>query len=56
MGVAGASGSGKTSIATLLAARLAGRKVVGISSDNYYKSVPPGNDPADWNFDHPSTC
>ena len=53
IGVAGASGSGKTSIATLLASRLEKMTVVSISSDNYYRSVPPGVNPVDYNFDHP---
>lgn len=39
VGVAGASGSGKTSIAELIAARLKGGHVLSISSDNYYKCV-----------------
>lgn len=37
VGFAGASGSGKTSIAELLAAKLSGGNVVSISCDNYYK-------------------
>lgn len=55
VGVAGASGSGKTSIAELIAARLRGGHVLSISSDNYYKTLPPGTDPAQYNFDHPSS-
>jgi hypothetical protein len=39
VGVAGGSGSGKTSIAELIAARLHGGRVLSISSDNYYKCV-----------------
>lgn len=54
VGVAGGSGSGKTSIASLIAARLAGREVVSISSDNYYITLPPGTDASEYNFDHPS--
>lgn len=38
--VAGASGSGKTSIATLLQKRLKNIRVVSISSDEYYKPLP----------------
>jgi Phosphoribulokinase / Uridine kinase family len=55
VGVAGASGSGKTSIAELIAARLHGGCVLSISSDNYYKTLPPGTDPSNYNFDHPSS-
>lgn len=54
IGVAGASGSGKTSIAELIAARLTGQRVLSISSDNYYKSLGPGVESGDYNFDHPA--
>ena len=39
VGIAGASGSGKTSIAELISARIYGGAVVSISCDNYYRSV-----------------
>jgi uridine kinase len=58
--VAGASGSGKTSIATLIQASLAASartsaiRVRGISCDAYYKGLPPGVNPAVYNWDHPS--
>lgn len=55
VGVAGASGSGKTSIAELIAGRLEGPRVVSISSDSYYKTLPPGTDSAHYNFDHPQS-
>lgn len=55
IGVAGASGSGKTSIAELIAARLHGQSVLSISSDNYYISLKPDEDPTEHNFDHPSS-
>jgi len=49
VGVAGGSGSGKTSIASLIAARLGGNvNVVSISSDNYYKGLERGADGACW--------
>jgi len=48
------SGSGKTSIASLIAARLEGRNVVSISSDNYYITIAPGTNVEDYNFDHPA--
>lgn len=52
--VAGASGSGKTSIATLLQKRLQNIRVISISSDEYYKTLSPDTDPANYNFDHPA--
>jgi len=52
--VAGASGSGKTSIAELIAARLHGGRVLSISSDNYYRPLN-GADASNYNFDHPSS-
>jgi hypothetical protein len=76
VGVGGASGSGKTSIAELIGARLSDEIVVSIvrpysglcnvsimypfvsslqSSDNYYLSLPPGTNPAHYNFDHPQS-
>ena len=48
VGVAGASGSGKTSIASLIAARLdLSQSVVAISCDNYYRSIPADVDPTE---------
>lgn len=56
IGVTGASGSGKTSISTLLASHMGpSANVVAISSDSYYKSMPHGMNPMDYNFDHPSS-
>jgi len=55
VGVAGASGSGKTCIASLIEQRLVGVRVVSISSDNYYKGLKPGTNPAEVNFDHPES-
>lgn len=55
VGVAGGSGSGKTSIASLIAARLgSGCHVESISSDNYYIGLEPGVDAAAHNWDHPA--
>lgn len=60
VGVAGGSGSGKTSIATLIAAQLDKRakgrsiRVTAISCDSYYKGLPPGAIAAEHNWDHPS--
>ena len=53
VGVAGASGSGKTCVAQLIEARLQGVRVVSISSDSYYKGLLPGRDAAEHNWDHP---
>jgi uridine kinase len=53
VGVAGASGSGKTSIATIIAERLAPTRVASISCDSYYKSLTHDSEPGNYNFDHP---
>lgn len=53
VGVAGASGSGKTSISQLIEQRLTGPVVVSISCDNYYKSLGHDVDSTNYNFDHP---
>lgn len=53
VGVAGASGSGKTCIASLIAERLP-LKVVSISSDNYYFGIPAGVDASQFNWDAPA--
>jgi hypothetical protein len=47
IGVAGASGSGKTSIAELIAERLSDQVVLSISSDNYYKTLGPDVNPGE---------
>jgi uridine kinase len=60
VGVAGASGSGKTSIATLIqaalggSARTAGIRVRSVSCDSYYLGLPPGVDASLYNWDHPA--
>ena len=54
VGVAGASGSGKTCIAQLIEQRLGGAvRVVSVSSDAYYRGLQPGLNAADHNWDHP---
>jgi hypothetical protein len=53
VGVAGASGSGKTCIAELLVKQLPGVRCVSISSDSYYKGLAPGISASDNNWDHP---
>lgn len=54
VGVAGASGSGKTSLAEAAAAQLAGA-VLAISCDSYYKPLPDGANAAEHNFDDPAS-
>jgi len=51
--VGGASGSGKTTIAMELQKHLPHHKVESISQDSYYRTLPPGTDAANYNFDHP---
>lgn len=53
VGVGGASGSGKTSIATLIQQAVPLTRVESISCDNYYKPLPPGTPAETYNFDHP---
>lgn len=55
VGVAGGSGSGKTSIANLIAARLRDTHVVSISSDNYYIPLEKGAKAEEHNWDHPTS-
>lgn len=52
IGIVGASGSGKTTVAKELA-ELAGN-VSLMSQDNYYLNLPDGVDSNHWNFDDPS--
>jgi uridine kinase len=52
IGIVGASGSGKTSVAKELA-ELAGNASL-MSQDNYYISLPDDVDAKDWNFDNPA--
>ena len=54
VGVAGASGSGKTCVAQLIEEQLAaGVRVVSISSDSYYLGLSPGAEASENNWDHP---
>lgn len=52
IGIVGASGSGKTTVAKELA-ELAGNASL-MSQDNYYRSLPDGVDSKHWNFDDPA--
>jgi len=53
IGIVGASGSGKTTVARELA-ELAGNASL-MSQDNYYISLPDGVDSKEWNFDDPAS-
>lgn len=52
VGIAGGSGSGKTTAAALVSRRLGARCLV-VEHDRYYRPLPRGVDPARFNFDHP---
>eukprot|EP01029_Cantina_marsupialis_P029114 TRINITY_DN779817_c0_g1_i1.p1 TRINITY_DN779817_c0_g1~~TRINITY_DN779817_c0_g1_i1.p1 ORF type:complete len:294 (-),score=70.42 TRINITY_DN779817_c0_g1_i1:189-1070(-) len=53
IGVAGASGSGKTTVCDKLLSQLPAKRICIISIDNYYKSLPEGTNAAEYNFDDP---
>eukprot|EP01029_Cantina_marsupialis_P031811 TRINITY_DN9261_c0_g1_i1.p1 TRINITY_DN9261_c0_g1~~TRINITY_DN9261_c0_g1_i1.p1 ORF type:complete len:255 (+),score=57.87 TRINITY_DN9261_c0_g1_i1:123-887(+) len=52
IGVAGASGSGKTTVCGKLLSQLPAKRICIISIDNYYFGCDPDED-SDYNFDHP---
>lgn len=52
IGMVGASGSGKTTVAKELTERAGNASL--ISQDNYYSSLPDGVDSNHWNFDDPA--
>ncbi|MCC7299691.1 MAG: AAA family ATPase [Verrucomicrobia bacterium] len=52
IGIVGASGSGKTTVAKELAKRSGNASLM--SQDNYYISLPDNVDSKDWNFDDPA--
>lgn len=58
VGVAGASGSGKTSLGGLIARALhamhTDARCADISMDSFYRGLPPGTDAATHNFDEPA--
>ena len=54
IGVAGASASGKTEFCEIVARSVTGKTVAVISLDCFYKGIPQGIDPHNYNFDHPS--
>ena len=55
IGIAGGSGSGKTTVVRSITKRLKGKKVVVIPQDSYYKDVGdlPEEEKRVYNFDHP---
>ena len=55
VGVAGGSGSGKTTVARAVHGRLGPERAVLVAQDSYYRVVqwPSGGAPAGHNFDHP---
>lgn len=55
IGIAGGSGSGKTTVVRSITRRLKGKKVVVIPQDSYYKDVGdlPEEEKRVYNFDHP---
>lgn len=55
IGIAGGSGSGKTTVVHSITKRLKGKKVVVIPQDSYYKDVGdlPEEEKRVYNFDHP---
>jgi uridine kinase len=54
IGVGGASGSGKTSVSSILKAQLPMLKVAAISGDSYYKPLGHDVDASNYNFDTPA--
>jgi uridine kinase len=57
IGIAGGTGSGKTTVTKKILKRLDTSKISLFSHDNYYKDVSEfsGEDPAQINFDHPNS-
>eukprot|EP00040_Diaphanoeca_grandis_P004969 m.30796 g.30796 ORF g.30796 m.30796 type:complete len:260 (-) comp16345_c0_seq1:46-825(-) len=57
IGVAGGTGSGKTTVCDILKAKTNPsndlKRLVVLSQDQFYKDLPDGESPADYNFDHP---
>lgn len=54
IGIAGASSSGKTTLGKKIQEILGKENSFIISQDNFYKGLPRGENPNDYNFDHPS--
>lgn len=53
IGIGGGSASGKTTVAYALEAVLGPERCVLVSHDRYYRNLPAGVAPEDWNYDHP---
>jgi len=54
IGIAGASGSGKSTLAHALESHACTPDTCVLSMDHYYRGLPDGVPPQDYNFDHPS--
>lgn len=54
VGIAGGTASGKTTAALRLAEKLGARASL-LQHDRYYRSLPVGLHPLQWNFDHPDS-
>jgi uridine kinase len=55
LGVAGGSGSGKTTVARAIVAAVGAERIAFLEQDSYYRDIEwgPDRDPATHNFDHP---
>ncbi|MDA0987447.1 MAG: uridine kinase [Bacteroidetes bacterium] len=53
IGIAGGSGSGKSTVTKRIINELGKKSCVVIAHDSYYKSLPNNYNPLDYNFDHP---
>lgn len=53
IGIAGGSGSGKSTVTKRIIQQLGKKSCLVIAHDFYYKSLPDNHNPLDYNFDHP---
>ncbi|MSP64667.1 MAG: uridine kinase [Bacteroidetes bacterium] len=53
IGIAGGSGSGKSTVTNRIIHQLGKKSCVVIAHDSYYKSLPENHNPLEYNFDHP---
>jgi len=54
LGVAGGTGSGKTTVARAILDSVGAERIAFLAHDSYYHDLDPTIDPATFNFDHPS--
>ncbi|KAA8497222.1 Uridine kinase-like protein 1, chloroplastic [Porphyridium purpureum] len=54
IGVTGASASGKTTVCNKIIRGIGSHRCVVVCLDWFYKGMPPGTDPLEYNFDHPN--